>query len=56
MSVSLKDVIDNYKGDNEVVTELGLDGNNVIDLERALNGKFEFLNCGTCGGPLLGHW
>ena len=42
-------------GDNEIVNELGLDVENVLDLDRTLNGKFEFLHCGECGGPLLGH-
>ena len=55
MSVSLKDIIDNYKGDNKIVNKLGLDVENVLDLDRTLNGKFEFLHCGMCGRPLLGH-
>ena len=55
MSVSLNDIINNYKGDDETVNKLGLDVENVLDLDRNLNRKFEFLHCGECGGPLLGH-
>ena len=29
---------------------------NVLGLDRNLNGKFEFLHCGSCGRPILGHW
>ena len=55
MSVDLKDNIINYKGDNKMVTELGLNVQNVWDLDTTLNGKFEFLHDRTCGRPRLGY-
>ena len=37
------------------MSELGLYVENVLDLDRTLNGKFEFLHCGTCDSPILEH-
>ena len=48
-------IIENCKGDDKIVTKLGLDVENILDLDRILNGKFKFLHCQTCGGPILGH-
>ena len=55
MSVNLNEILANYKNDAKKITELGLDADNVLDLDRTLNGKFEFVHCGLCGGPILGH-
>ena len=46
MSVSLKEIIDNYKGDDKIVNKLSLDVENVLDLDRTVNAKFEFLHYG----------
>ena len=50
------DIINNYQVDDKLVEELGLDVENVLDLDRTLNRKFEFVHYGTCGGQLQGHW
>ena len=43
MSEDIKNIVVNYKGDNKIVTELGLDVENSLDVERTVNRKFEFL-------------
>ena len=53
MTKDLKDIIDNYKKDDEIITELGNELENVLEFDR--NGRYEFFHCGTCGGPILGH-
>ena len=53
MSIDLKVIMENYKVDNEIVNELGLDAENVLEFD--VNGRYIFLHCGICGGPLLGH-
>ena len=53
MVVELIDITDNYKIDEDIVAETGSDLENVLDFDR--NGRYEFVHCGTCGGPMLGH-
>ena len=51
--VELKDITDNYKTDEDIIVETGIDIENVLDFNR--NGEFKFVHCGSCGGPILGH-
>ena len=44
MGADFKDVIDNYKGDDSVLNKLGLDEENVLDLDRTLNVIFVKIN------------
>ena len=45
--------VDNYKNYNKIVTNLGLDVENILVFDR--NEKYEFFYYGACDGPILGH-
>ena len=45
--------MDNYKNDEDIVAKTGDDIENVLDFDQ--NGRYEFVHCGSCGGPILGH-
>ena len=53
MVVALRDIMDNYKTDEDIVAETGSDMENVLDFDW--NERYKFVHCGTCGGPMLGH-
>ena len=55
MSTGIKVIVDNYKNDDKIVTEIELDVGNVLDLDRTLNGNFEYLHCETWCGPIFKH-
>jgi hypothetical protein len=44
-----------YKDDKDIMNELTNSPEAVIDFDRTWNGKFEFVRCGECNGPMLGH-
>ena len=44
-----------YKSDEDVFHELLKNTENVIDFDRTWNGKYEYVRCGNCNGPMLGH-
>ena len=44
-----------YKSDEDVFDELMKNTENVIDFDRTWNGKYEYVSCGNCNGPMLRH-
>ena len=44
-----------YKSDEDILDELMKTPEAVIDFDRTWNGKYEFVRCGNCNGPMLGH-
>ena len=53
MVIELKEIVENYKNDDDLVAELETDLDNLLDFDRY--GRYEFVRCGNCGGPRLGH-
>ena len=53
MVIELKTIVDKYKTDEDIVTETETNLENVLDFDR--HGRYDFVHCGTCGGPVLGH-
>ena len=53
MVIQLKDIVDNYKTNEDIIAETDNDIKNVLDFFRF--GQYEFVHCGFCGGPRLGH-
>ena len=45
----------NYKDDADIINELTNAAEMVLDIDRTWNGKYEFLKCAECNGPILGH-
>ena len=45
----------NYKDDADIINELTNGAETVLDFDRTWNGKYEFLRCAECNGPILGH-
>ena len=44
-----------YKDDTDIINELTNAAETVVDFDRTLNGKYEFVRCAECNGPILGH-
>ena len=44
-----------YKGDPDMINKLTNALEVVVDFDRTWNGKYEFVRCGECNGPMLGH-
>ena len=44
-----------YKDDTDIINELTNTLEVVVDFDRTWNGKYEFVRCGECNGPMLGH-
>ena len=44
-----------YKDDADIINELTNAPEMVVDFDRTQNGKYEFVRCGECNGPMLGH-
>ena len=55
MSMTLENMRKDYKDDADIMNELTNSPEAVIDFDRTWNGKFEFVRCGECNGPMLGH-
>ena len=55
MSITLEQMRKDYKDDSDIMNELTNSPEAVIDFDRTWNGKFEFVRCGECNGPMLGH-
>merc|ERR1711942_82538 len=55
MSITLEQMRKDYKDDKDIMNELTNSPEAVIDFDRTWNGKFEFVRCGECNGPMLGH-
>ena len=53
MVIELKEIVDNYKNDDDLAAESETDLDNLLDFDRY--GRYEFVRCGRCGGPRLGH-
>ena len=45
----------NYKDDADIINELTNVTETVLDFDRTWNGRYEFLKCAECNGPILGH-
>ena len=45
----------NYKNDADIINELSNRAETVLDFDRTWNGKYEFIRCEECNGPILGH-
>ena len=44
-----------YKDDADIINELTNTPEAVVDFDRTWNGKYEFVRCGECNGPMLGY-
>ena len=55
MSTTLETMRKDYKDDADIMNELTNSPEAVIDFDRTWNGKFEFVRCGECNGPMLEH-
>ena len=55
MSVTLKTMKKDCKSDENIINELIKTLEAVVDFDRIWNGKYEFVRCGECNGPMLGH-
>ena len=53
MSADLKVFTKNYIADNKIVTDIGMDVGNTLDVDRNWNGRFEFRHCEESNGPKL---
>ena len=52
MEVMRKD----YKSDEDIFDELMKTPEAFVDFDRTWNGRYEFVRCGDCNRPTLGHW
>ena len=55
MSVKLETMRKDYMTDENIINVLIKTLELVVDFERTWNGEYEFVRCGECNGPLLGH-
>ena len=55
MSVTLETMRKDYKSDEDIIDEFMKTPEVVVDFERTWNGKYEFVICGECNGPMVGH-
>ena len=55
MSAKIEAMRKDYKSDEDVFDELIKNIENVIDFDRTWNGRYEYVRCGNCNGPMLGH-
>ena len=44
-----------YKSDEDIINELMKTSEAVVDFDRTWNGKYDFVRCGECNGPMVGH-
>ena len=44
-----------YKSDEDIIDELMKTPEAVVDFDRTWNGRYEFMRCGDCDGPMLGY-
>ena len=44
-----------YKSDEDIFDELIKTPEAVMDFDRTWNGRYEFVRCGACNGPMGGH-
>ena len=55
MTTTLETMRKDYKDDTDIINELNNTPEAVVDFDRTWNGKYEFVRCGECNGPMLGH-
>ena len=55
MSNTLEAMRKAYKDDADIINEMTNIPETVIDFDRTWNGRYEFVRCGECNGPMLGH-
>ena len=55
MLKTLETMRKDYKDDTDIINELTNAQEAVVNFDRTWNGKYEFLRCGECNGPMLGH-
>ena len=44
-----------YKSDEDIIDEMIKTPEAFVDFDRTWNGKYDFVRCGDCNGPMLGH-
>ena len=44
-----------FKSNEDIIDELMKTPEAVVDFDRTWNGRYEFVRCGDCNGPMLGH-
>ena len=44
-----------YKSDEDIIDELMNTPEAAVDFDRTWNGKYDFVRCGECNGPMVGH-
>ncbi len=55
MMMTLEMMRKDYKDDADIINELTNAPETVVDFDRTWNGKYEFVRCAECNGPILGH-
>ena len=55
MTVALGNMRKDYKPDAHIVNDLIKTPEDVVDFDITWNGRFEFVRCEECNGPVLGH-
>ena len=53
--MTLETMRKDYKADEDIINELIKTPELVVDFDITWNGKYEFVKCGECNGPMLGH-
>ena len=55
MTTILETMRKDCKDDADIINELTNTPEVVVDFDRTCNGKYEFVRCGECNGPMLGN-
>ena len=55
MMMTLEMMRKDYKDDADIINELTNAPETVVDFDRTWNGRYEFVRCEECNGPVLGH-
>ena len=55
MSVAMEAMRKDYKSDEDIFDELMKTPEAVVDFDRTWNGRYEFMRCRDCNGPMIGH-
>ena len=54
MMTTLETMRKEYKDEADIINGLTNSPEAVVDSDRTWNGKYEFVRCGECNGPMLG--
>ena len=55
MPITMETLRKDYKSDKDIINEFMKTPEAVVNLDRTWNGKYDFVRCGECNGPMVGH-